>query len=81
LRPVERLDLAFLIDRKDNGMGRRRDIAPDDVMQFLRKSLVIRQFEEASAARRKAVHVQIVTTEDAAIQRPLPSHERSSAWR
>ena len=41
LRPVERLDLTFFINGKDNGMGRRRDVEPDDIVQFLGKSLVI----------------------------------------
>src|SRR4029453_3055709 len=39
---VQRLDLAFLIDGKDNGMGWRGDVVPDDVMQLLGKGLVIR---------------------------------------
>jgi hypothetical protein len=31
LRPVERLDLAFLVDEKDDGMGRRVNIESDDI--------------------------------------------------
>lgn len=34
LRAGERLDLALLVDREHDGVGRRVDIEPDDVAQF-----------------------------------------------
>ena len=34
LRPVERLDLAFLVDREHDGVRRRVDIEPDDVVEL-----------------------------------------------
>ena len=34
LGAVERLDLRFLIDRKHDGMGRRINIEPDDILQL-----------------------------------------------
>lgn len=41
LGPVKRLDLAFLINRQNNGVGRRGDIEADDIVKLLGKSLVI----------------------------------------
>ena len=35
LGAVERLDLALLVDRQHDGMGRRIDIEPDDVAQLV----------------------------------------------
>ncbi len=52
-----RLDLAFFIDGKNNGMGRRRDVEPNDIVQFHGKGLVIRQFEAAPAVRCKTMLV------------------------
>lgn len=52
-------------------MGWRADTEPHDVMQFLRKGLVTRQFEAAPAVRRKPCSCQILTTEEAAIPMSL----------
>ena len=35
LGAVERLDLAFFVERQDDGVGRRIDVEPDDVAQLL----------------------------------------------
>ena len=35
LGAIERLDLALLVDREDDGMGGRIDIEPDDVAQLV----------------------------------------------
>ena len=45
LGAVERLDLALLIDREDDGMSRRIDIKADDVPELLGKFRVLRQLE------------------------------------
>jgi len=50
---VARLDLAFLINGQDNGMGWRRYIEADDIMKLLGKGFVIRQFEATPTMRRK----------------------------
>ncbi|MDT4862971.1 hypothetical protein FQZ97_976560 [compost metagenome] len=42
LRPIQRLDLTFLIDGKDNRMGRRRDVETDHIVKLLGESLVVR---------------------------------------
>ncbi len=55
-------------------MGWRADTEPHDVMQFLGKGLVTRQFEAAPAVRRKPCSCQILTTEEAAIPMSCPSH-------
>jgi hypothetical protein len=55
LRPVERLDLARLIDGQDDGMDRRRDVKADDIVKLLGKSLVIQQFEAAPAMWRTSM--------------------------
>src|SRR5665213_3937380 len=49
LGPVERLDLALLIDREHDGMVGRIDVEPDDVLEFGRKARVIGQLEVAHA--------------------------------
>jgi len=41
LGPVERLNLALFIDRQHDGVGRWRDIEPDDVVQFCCEGLVV----------------------------------------
>ncbi len=51
LRPVERLDLAFLIERQHDRIGWRRRIKPDDVAQFLDEFGVIRELELPDAVR------------------------------
>src|SRR5262245_2970184 len=42
LGAVERLDLALLVDRKDNSVGRRIDIEADNVFEFLGKVWIVR---------------------------------------
>jgi hypothetical protein len=77
LRPVERLDLALFIDGQDDGMGRRRDVETDDVMELLGKGLVIRQFEAADSLKLRQrcgaspCSCQIFTTEEAAMPTAL----------
>lgn len=42
LRPINRLDLTFLINGKDNRMGRRGDLEADHIVKLLGESLVVR---------------------------------------
>ena len=57
LGAVERLDLALLVDRQHDGMGRRIDIEADDVVELLGEGRVVGQLEGAPAMRREAVGV------------------------
>jgi hypothetical protein len=41
LSSVERLDLAFLIDREDHRVVRRVDIEADNVLEFLRELRIV----------------------------------------
>ena len=45
LGAVERLDLALLVDRQDDGMGGRIDIEPDDVAQLVDEFRIVGQLE------------------------------------
>ena len=45
LGPVERLDLALLVDRQDDGVRRRIDVKPDHVTQFVDEDGVVGQLE------------------------------------
>ena len=47
LGAVERLDLALLVDREDNGMGGRIDVEANDVLELLGKLRVVRQLERS----------------------------------
>jgi hypothetical protein len=55
LGAVERLDLALLIDRQDDGVVRRIDIEPDDVAQFGDELRVIGQLELTHPMRLQAM--------------------------
>jgi len=52
LGAVEGLDLACLVDREDDGMSRRIDVKTNDVLEFVGKLGVVRQFERADTVRR-----------------------------
>ena len=58
LGAVERLDLALLINREDDGVGGRIDIETDDVPELLDKLRVLRQFERPDTVRRELVSFQ-----------------------
>jgi hypothetical protein len=58
LSPVERLNLAFLVDRQDDGVRWGIDIEADNVPELLRKFRIFRQFEGANAVRSKLVGLQ-----------------------
>jgi hypothetical protein len=45
LGPVERLDLALFVDGKDDGVRRRIDVEPDDVVQLVDEGRVVGQLE------------------------------------
>lgn len=49
---VERLDLALLVDRQHDGMGRRVDIEADDVAQLVDELRIVGQLELAPAVGR-----------------------------
>ena len=55
LGAIKRLNLAFLIDRQNDGVSRRRDVEPDHIVKLLGKSFVIGQLEAAPAVGSKAV--------------------------
>ena len=57
LGAVERLDLALLVDRQHDGVGRRIDVEADDVAELLDERRVVRQLEAAPAVRREAVRL------------------------
>ena len=45
LHSVERLDLRFLVDAKDDGAFRRVEVQPDDVSDFLDEERIVGQLE------------------------------------
>ena len=49
LGAVERLDLALLVDRQHDGMGRRVDVEADDVAQLRHELGITRELEAAQA--------------------------------
>jgi hypothetical protein len=51
LSAVERLDLAFFIEREHQGMHRRIDIEVDGVGELSGKAAIARAFENSDAAR------------------------------
>jgi hypothetical protein len=55
LGAVEGLDLAFLIDRQDQGMGGRIDVEADDVADLVGEARIIRQLELPHPVRLQAV--------------------------
>ena len=55
LGAVERLDLAFLVDAEDHGMGRRIDIEADDLLEFVGKFGIVGDLERAHAMRLEPV--------------------------
>src|SRR5450759_3224063 len=55
LGAVERLDLAFFIDREDDGMGGRVDIETDDVAQLVDEARVGRELELFHPVRLQAM--------------------------
>ena len=55
LGPVEGLNLAFLIDRQDNGVVRRINVQPDDLLQFGRELRIVGELELPHAMRLKTM--------------------------
>ena len=53
LGAVERLDLAFFIDREHHGMVGRIDVEADNILEFVSKFRIVRQLERADAMRRE----------------------------
>src|SRR5262249_23112747 len=51
LRPVERLNLRLLIDAEHGRMGRRIQIQPDNVANFLHQQRIVRELERLAAMR------------------------------
>jgi len=52
---VQRLDIAFLVDREHDRFGRRQQVEADDVAEFLDKARVVRAFEMLDAVRLQPV--------------------------
>ncbi len=57
LGAVERLDLGLLVNRQNDGVLRRVEIEPDHVLDFLRKSWIVRQFEGCHQMRLQAMRL------------------------
>jgi hypothetical protein len=55
LGTVERLNLAFLVDRENDRMGGRIDVEADHILELLREFRIGRQLEHADAMRRELV--------------------------
>ena len=55
LGAVKGLDLAFLVDRENHGVGRRIDVETDDVLKLGGEGRVLRQLELAHPMRLQAV--------------------------
>lgn len=55
LSAVERLDLAFLVHRQDDGVGRRINVQADDVSDLGGKLRIVGQFKLTPAVRLQAV--------------------------
>src|SRR5271167_4312865 len=55
LRAVQRLNLALLVDRQDDGVRGRIDIEPDDVAQFVDETRIVGELELAHSVRLEAV--------------------------
>jgi len=55
LGTVEGLDLAFLVDGQDDGMGRRIDVKPNDIAQFAGEVRIVRELELPIAVRLQAM--------------------------
>ena len=54
---VERLDLALLVDREHDRMGRRVHIQPDDLFHLLGKGGIVGLFEGSDTVRLKAMRL------------------------
>lgn len=57
LGAVERLDLALLVNRQHDGMGRRIDIETDDVAQLVDELRIVGELELSPAVRCEAVRL------------------------
>ena len=55
LGTIERLDLRFLVDRQDEGVGRRRHVKADDVLKFGNEVGVVRALEGSETMRLQLV--------------------------
>jgi hypothetical protein len=55
LRPVQRLDLAFLVNRQHHRMARRGHVQPDNVLELGHEFRIARVLEAADAMRLKLV--------------------------
>jgi hypothetical protein len=55
LSTVERLNLAFLVDRENDRMGGRIDVEADHILELLRELRIGRQLEHADAMGRELV--------------------------
>ena len=74
LGTVERLDLAFLVDRENHRMGGRIDVEADDIRELLDEFRVRRQLERADAVRRELVGFKDTLYRTQAHSRRLRQH-------
>ena len=79
LGAVERLDLALLVDRQHDGMGRRIDVEPDDVAQLVDELRVVGELELPTPVRLQPVRApDALHRAGADADSPVPSVARSS---
>ena len=76
LRAVKRLDLALLVEREDDRVGRRRDIKADDVAELVNKLGIVGKLELPNAVRLAAVGTPDPVNRTGA-NAYFPSHQRS----
>jgi hypothetical protein len=85
LGAVERLDLALLVDRENNGMVGRIDVETDDILELGGEVRIVRQFERANAVRRDPVGFEDALSQTQADARRLRQHPARPmgcvAWR
>ena len=76
LGAVERLDLAFLVDAKDHGMGRWIDIKANDILELVGESGVVGDLERAHPMRLKPL-----SRPDAPHRGRTDPHRLGHCWR
>ena len=74
LGAIESLDLALLVERKHDGVGRRIDIEPDHVAQLVDEVRIVRELELPITVRLKPVRLPD-TPDRAGADAARPSHQ------
>src|SRR5262245_33074043 len=74
LGAIERLDLALLVNREHNGVGRRVHVEADYVLEFLCKLWIVRQLEGLNAMWGELVGLEDALYRPQAHSRRLSQH-------